>query len=391
MSGTGAGDRPRILHVITGLHTGGAEMMLEKLTAGGGERGFAHAVVSLLARGPVGERLEQAGMTVRYLGLRRGIPTPWAILALRRMAARFRPAVVHGWLIHGNLAALTAARGRAPVIWGIRQSVHDLRLEPRRMRMLLRLAAWLSGRPARITYNSRAGADDHERLGFRRAKSVVIPNGFDLDVFRPDPDAPGAVRAELGWPADAPVVGMIARFDPIKGHRVLLQAAARVVAARDDVRFLLAGRGVDDGNPLLSAQLEALGLRRHVRMLGERRDTARLFAACDVSALASSYSEGFPNVLGESMACGTPCVATDVSDCRWIIGDTGYVVPPLAPDLLGDALLAVLAQSSEARRALGTRARARVGEHFALPKVRASYETLYRTVIAEHARAGRRR
>ena len=186
--------------------------------------------------------------------------------------------------------------------------------------------------------------------GFDAAKLTVIPNGFDSSRFRPDPAARDEVRREIGVAPDAPLIGLVARYDPFKDHATFLRAAAALVRTRPDARFLLCGNRVDAGNAELVEQIASLGLAEHVRLLGPRRDVQRIYAALDVLA-QSSISEAFPLVLGEAMASGVPCAATDVGDSALIVGDTGRIVPPRNPEALAGAWADLLADRP--RRAAG--------------------------------------
>jgi glycosyltransferase involved in cell wall biosynthesis len=358
-------------------------MMLLKLVSGGPAAGIAHVVVSLAVPGAVGSRLAETGVRVHTLGMGGRIPFPWHVARLRRIVATERPDILHGWMPHGNLAAWVASLGPAtPLIWGIRQSLDDLGAERWTTRVLIRLAARLSRRPARIVYNSHAGAEHHEALGYAPTRTVIIPNGFDTDAFAPSPDHRRSVRAELGIPDDAVVVGMVARYDPMKDHRTLVAAAALLAQDGLAPQYLLAGRGVDEANAALSAARAGAGLLGRMHLLGERADTARLFAACDVAVLASAYGEGFPNVLGEAMACGTPCVSTAVGEAPAIVGDTGRLVPPRNPAALAEGIRALITLDPAQRRALGAAARRRILRDYALAAVRDEYARLYRDVRA---------
>lgn len=209
---------------------------------------------------------------------------------------------------------------------------------------------------------------------------VVIPNGFDMEGWKPDPGARVDVRRELGLPLEAPLIGLISRFDPVKDHRTFTLAALRLLNQLPNVHFLLCGGGVTWENSELSAWIRSSGAASHFRLLGERDDIPRLTAALDLAAL-SSYTEGFPNVIGEAMACGVPCVTTDVGDAAYIVGETGRVVPPRQPEALAEALRELIEDGPERRAALGAAARRRVAEYFDLPGVAARYEGLYRDIV----------
>lgn len=367
----------RIGHIITSLNVGGAETMLHKLVTGTDPARFEHHVITLLPPGHYQASVEAHGVRVHSLGLQRMLPSLGSFLALRRLARQIRPDVWHGWMYHANLAAVLAAEPRTPVVWGIRHSLHRLADEKRLTRALITHGPKLAGRVARILYNSRASATQHERLGYPAAKTEVIPNGFDGEAFRPDPAARAAVRQELGLAEDTPLVGLVARLDPLKGHGDFLEAAARQDPA---THFLLAGLGVE----ALRERVAGLGLEGRVHLLGPRADAPRLLAALDLFAL-TSLSEAFPNVLGEAMACGVPAVVTDVGDAAWILRDNGLVVPPGDVAALAAGWRELLARPAAERRELGRRARERILADFSLASVRHRYETMYHQVASKEA------
>jgi glycosyltransferase involved in cell wall biosynthesis len=203
---------------------------------------------------------------------------------------------------------------------------------------------------------------------------IVIPNGFDLDEFRPDASARREIRAELGI-EDAMLVGLVGRFDPHKDLRSFVSMAGTLTSSRDDVRFLGCGAGISEDNEVLMGWIRDGGLEKRFHLLGPRSDMPRVMAALDV-LVSSSVSEGFPNVVGEAMAAGVPCVVTDVGDSALIVGDSGRVVPPGDHEALARECLDLL-EDGASRRRLGGAARTRIAERFSLPEIASRYETLY--------------
>jgi len=283
-----------------------------------------------------------------------------------------------------NLAAILASASllkQVPVVWGIRQSL-DLKAEPKwRSRVAIRVGARLSAWPQQIVYVSRASADQHEAIGSRADRRSVIPNGFDGEQFRPDTGARASVRAELGLGEGTPLIGLIARYHPMKDHANFLAAARLVLKQEPTVRFLLAGPCVEVSNKELSTLVSTLGLQERIHLLGERRDIPRLTAALDIACSSSAWGEGFPNVIGEAMACGVPCVVTDVGDSAWVVGETGQVVPSRDPMALSAAWREVLQMEQGVRAVLGEQARARIMMNFSLDEATRQYEELYTEVI----------
>jgi glycosyltransferase involved in cell wall biosynthesis len=370
-----------LMHVIVGLDIGGAEMVLYRLLTQLDRARFAAHVVSLRDIGPVGRCLMADGWPVYALGMRSGgvAALPSALVRLVGLMRTLRPRVVQTWMYHADLLGGLAAKlaGGIPVAWNLRQSNLAPQFNKRSTLLLIRACALLShGLPARIVCGSEAARRAHARLGYARTKMCVIPNGFDLALFKPDAEARVAVRQELGLAADTPLIGVMARFDPQKNHRTFVAAAGLLHAHCPTVHFLLCGGGVTWENRALAAWIDGAGLRARCHLLGEREDMPRLTAALDVATL-SSRGEGFPNALGEAMACGVPCVATAVGDVPQIVGPTGVVVPPGDAAALAAGWRAMLALGLAGRQRLGQAARRRIAERYSLPAVAAADERLY--------------
>jgi len=367
----------KVLHVITGLEGGGAERQLVNLLRGSAGIQIQHEVVSLLDGGVYERDVRATGTVLHTLNMTRSRLSPLALFRLASLIRRSRPDIVQTWLYHADLIGLLAARlaGGTPVVWTLRSSQLELhhysRLTGLTIKALSRLSRW----PAAILANSTAGMNDHLAIGYRPRWARVIPNGIDTNMFQPSKSMREEVRAELKVSADTPLVGCIARYDPMKDHLNVFSAFGRVAA---HARLLLAGKGTEPGNHELSDQICSAGLGpEQVIRLGERRDTDRIIAALDILVLGSAFGEGFPNALGEAMACGVPCVATDVGDNAAIIGGCGSVAPPRDPQALAEAMSQLLALSSEERRALGLRARERIQKDYALPAMVRRYSEVY--------------
>ncbi|MGD9509617.1 MAG: glycosyltransferase [Geminicoccaceae bacterium] len=371
----------RIVHVVPALVTGGAQMMLAKLLECDADP-QTQLIVALRPGGGLWARVAATRARVEHLGLAAGQLSPLALWRLARLLRGWKADLVHGWMYHGNLAAQLAAPWtdwRLPVIWNIRHSLHDLAAEKPATRRVIRLGAPLSRCAGAIVYNSGISAAQHRTCGYA-ASAEIIPNGFDTGRFRPDAAGRARVRAGLGLTVADILVGMIARDHPMKDHATLLEALAPLTAGNTDLHLLLAGEGVDTGNRRLMELVRATGLVDRVHLLGERADIPELTAALDVAVLSSAWGEGFPNALGEAMACAVPCVATDVGDCRVILAGHGTVVPPRDPAALGAAIGALVMLPAERRAAIGAAARQRAIAEYSLPAIAMRYRDLYQRV-----------
>ena len=368
----------KILHIISGLETGGAERALYNLLAGGLAKQFDCTVLSLRDEGTMGSLIKDLGVPVNTLGLRVGVSAPKALVKLRRLVSELQPDRVQGWMYHGNLAASLAARFmsvRPTVSWNIRQSLYDIRTEKRMTRQVIRANRAFSRHVDAMIYNSQISCSQHEDFGFASDRSVVIPNGFDLERLNPDGEVGSSMRQALGINANATVIGHVARFHPVKDHARFLRAAVEVAQSRPDAHFLLVGRDVSPENPAL-AGIVSQDLLSRFTFTDERRDVPRVLQAMDILCL-NSLSEAFPNVLGEAMACAIPCVATDVGESATIISETGMLVPPADVSALAHALGAMIDQPEQVRRQLGAAARTRIAEFYSLDAIVRRYADLY--------------
>ena len=375
----------RVLHIITGLATGGAERALYNLLHGGLNSSFDNHVISLGDKGTVGPQISALGIPVTALYMRGGRPSINGLAKLWQTVREFRPDLIQGWMYHGNFAASIARSmysGRAALVWNIRQSLYQVGNEKLLTRQIIRANRLFSGSPDVLLYNSQLSRHQHEAFGFAANKGRVIPNGIDLRRFNFSEDGRQRVRSELSIPAEALVVGHVARLHPMKDHANFLQAAGVVALRYPNTHFVLSGRNVCLDNASLKQEIPP-PLENRFHLLGERGDVSDLMSAMDISCLSSAWGEGFPNVIGEAMATGVPCVATDVGDSALVIGDCGVMVAPRDKEALVSGIESLLALPVAERRLLGARARCRIETKFSLGQIVEQYAALYKTIIVK--------
>jgi len=373
--------KPVVAHVITGLNTGGAEMMLANILAHHQQSHFRPVVYCLAEQGPIADRIRALDVPVYSLAMRSGIPDPRAI---RRLAHAFREeqaAVIQTWLYHADLIGGLAARlARIPVAWGIHNSTLHGNAAGRGLRLVIRACRWLSPVvPNAIVCVADSAKVAHVAMGYPSRKMTVIPNGFDLTRFRPNPDVRRRIRAELELDGSAPVVLIAGRFVPLKNHRLFVEAAGIVATQHPDAQFVMVGDGLGTSNRELAGWVDQTGHSSRFHLLGPQSDMPELLAAADLVALTSN-TEAFPLVIGEAMASGVPCVCTDVGDARPLIGDTGRIVPVGATVPFADALGELIAMPAAKRHALGCRARAKMEAEYDLARMAARYDQLWQSL-----------
>ncbi len=370
---------------------GGAQMHLYKTVTRFRPDKITSTVVSLVPGGKIAQLLQSQGVSVIDLGMRPGCPNPRAFFRLSAVLRRLKPHIVQTYLYHADLLGYLAARwaGVPNVVWNLRQSRMDFRRYHRTTDLTVRLCACLSRKVKHILANSYAGLKAHAQLGYDATRMLVVPNGFELTRFRPHPPSYREVREELGLHPETRLVGMLARLDPQKDHETFLRATQLVSRRLPETCFLLAGNGLDHNNPAFAKLLAANPVHpERLRLLGERPDTPRLLAALDVYVSSSAFGEGFANAIGEAMACGVPCVVTDVGDSAFIVGETGVVVQPGQPHDLAGAIEEVLGWPSPGRASRGAAARARIEQNFDINRIVAQLESFYLELAAPPAASG---
>ncbi len=365
--------------------------MLYRLLSHDKETHFDHAVVSLMGPGRLSDGFRARGVPVTYLGLKRGQVSLDCAQRLRRLGRTLTPDLVVGWMYHGNLAASWLRRWapqRPPLVWNIHHTLHRLGDERRLTQFVIKAGALLSRSPAAIVYVAEVSARSHEDHGYSNIHRVVIPNGFDCDTFRSDDEARRRIRAQLGIANDTPTIGIFGRAHADKDYGSFFAALARAQARMPRLVALAAGAGVTAANQDLQAGIPDCASAGQLCLLGEREDVADLMNAVDVVVL-SSRTEAFPLVIGEAMACGVPCVTTDVGAAAELVGDTGKVVPSRDPQALAEAIVALLAMPYEERRELGRQGRRRIIERYGLPDVVDKYHRLWASLVGRRTNVTR--
>lgn len=293
------------------------------------------------------------------------------VVRLVRRIRKAKPDVIYSFLILANITTVLIRPFIAgvPVVWGIRASSMDLH----NYGWAFRFTNWLESRLARyadhIIVNSNAGLKTFNRTKAEAARIEVIPNGIDCEKYRPDPRASKTLRDALHISERDILIGLPARYDPMKDHATFFEAAGILGRVDEHVWFVAIGAGVDDANRIIGAQLDRLHLHQRVSLLGARLDMPKILAGLDIVTLCSAYGEGFPNVLGEAMACGVPCVATDVGDSSVVIGEFGIVVPPRDPAALAAAWQQLIARGQKGRTLLGSSSREWITSEFSLERM----------------------
>ena len=364
----------KIFHVISGLNTGGAERFLHNILSSDLiKKKYNNTVISLISEGHYGPLLKKAGINVVTLDMKYGSLNLGPIWKFYRILKKQKPEILQGWMYNGNLVALLGKlffSKKSKLAWNIRLTL-EIFLEMKLFtRVSIKLGKFFSSIPNSIIYNSNRSIDQHESLGFKNNKNIFVPNGFDVDEWRPNDLNKNKVREKLSIPKNAIVFGYVGRGDYQKDLPNLFKAFEAVCKNNLNIFLIAVGR-----------KLDQYGYNSdQIKFLGEREDVSNIMNIFDIFCL-SSRAEGFPNAIGEAMSCGIPCIATDVGDTKFIIGETGWVVPPRNTPKLIEAMNLALQLSEDQLKILGKKARKRIIDHFSISLIEKQYDQFYKELL----------
>jgi len=370
-----------VFFLIRSLEAGGAERQLVELASGLHSAGHRVLVATYYPGGALREGLVERGVRVIDLGKKGRWDLVGFLRRLVRVLRRERPDVLYSFLGTSNILAALARPFAPPLklVWSVRASFMDLKAFDRVSGLSYRVECLLSRRADLIIANSEAGLEYAARHGFPRERMVVVHNGIDTGRFRPRPEERARMRRQWGIAEGEVLIGILARFDPMKDHATFLRAAALAAAERPDLRFVCIGDGPAEVSSRLAALASEAGLDGRLVWAGGARDPVAALNALDICC-SSSTGEGFSNSIAEAMACGVPCVVTDVGDSAALVGPTGSVVPPADPPRLASAMVeAAAALSAEARE----QARLRIERNYSLPRLLENTVQAFGTVASD--------
>jgi len=371
-----------VLHVITSLAVGGAENALYRLILEFRGSQYSHTVIVLKPGGGMYPRFVEAGIQLIILDIKRSPISH--IMQLYRLVRTLRPDIVQTWLYHADFLGGLVARlaGNRNVIWGVRTTDVDggcARATSFLRQLCASLSRWV---PHTIVCVAEAARRSHSLVGYDAARMVVVGNGFDLAGLAAGRAQRHRLRRQCGFDADDIVLGTLGRFNLDKDHANFVAAAGQLARRHERLRFLMVGKNLETDNAELMQWIAATGYAHRFVLLGERADVSVCLAAMDIFCL-SSRTEAFPNAVGEAMAMGLPCVATDVGDVALLMADTGVLVPKADPNALAQGVTGLMALEPDDRAQLGQRARERIGAMFNMRYVRERFERIYENVIAK--------
>lgn len=366
----------KIVHIITGLGSGGAENMLYKLIKYSDKSKYYHEVISLMDEGIIGKRIRDEGVKIHSLNVSKAKIFK-SILNARRICKDFD--IINTWLYHADIFGFLIAKIllTKKLIWNIRHSNLDKDANKSRTLMIVKINALLSKKLDCITFNSNKALDTHLAIGYKNKDTIVIPNGFELDKYSFNEENREILRKSLNIVKESKALITVGRWDIQKDYETLFKALNEMKNEHTNFKMIMVGTKLDEHNRELCDLALQYDLRDELMLLGRRNDISELLSAADCY-ISSSLGESFSNSIGEAMACALPCIVTDVGDSKQIVGETNDVVKAKDSKGLAEAICKFLEKPESLRN---FNSRNRVIENFDIQKVVKDYERNFQDVI----------
>ena len=368
----------KVIHIITTLGDGGAERTLFNIC----KNSHIHnqVVISLLDQGKYGELLNKLGVKLYYLKMKPNIFFILKIFSLMKILYHEKPDVVQTWMYHSDFFGSIASRlvGIKNILWNIRHSDLQENQSNKKtiwiVKLLSKLSWWL---PKKIIINSKRSIKVHKELGYCSKNFLHIPNGYDFSMFKPKNKNFFSIRKKLNIRNKTPLIGLVGRYNFEKDHFNLLNALYLLKNLKIDFFCILVGKGIHYKNNDVVSIIKKLRLKNHIKLMGPQKNIPSFMSELDLHIL-SSNSESFPNVVAEAMACGTPCVVTDVGDAAYIVCKTGWVVPPKNPLRLAKITAKALSEIGTKKwKKRCIQARHRINKNFDINRMVKSYNNAW--------------
>ena len=374
----------KVVHIITSLGDGGAEHTLFKICKF--DKSNQHIVISIKGPEKYFSLLKNLGIKVYCLNA--NFFSIHKFFFLIKLLRSLNPNIVQTWLVHADFFGGTAAylAGIKNIIWNIRYSNFKIGKAKLTTILIIKLLSKLSHLiPRFIIVNSKRAKKMYEIEGYDKKKLRFISNGFDLSILKPNKLQKINFKKKHKVKKQIPLIGNVARYDPKKDHLNLINALSIIRSKNIDFFCILVGANINQKNIELISQIKRLKLSNYVKLIVQHDDFRQVMNGLDVYVQSSSYGEGFPNVVAEAMACGTPCIVTDVGDSRFVVGKNGWVVPPDNSIKLAKAIEKVLTEIDTnywSKRC--NKARSRIKENFNINKMIKCYSNLWINVLIKN-------
>jgi len=367
----------KIVHIISGLKSGGAERSLFNICNSNINNYFKQSVICLGDKAIYGDKLEELGVEVYYLNFKNSNKL-YASLNFKNIIIKISPDIVQGWMTHGNFASVLAyfiLAGRPSLFWNIRQTVYKLKHEIILTRFLFLINILLSRIPNRIISNAKISIRQLIKFGYKIDSFILIPNGFDTNYWKPDHNLRQIERNKLKFNDNDFVLGYVGRYHPMKNIKLLLESFQKLSQHNSKVKLVIVGQNLNNYNINEKSIIDMIP-QNQILFIDNTEDIKKYYNIFDLLILCSAWGEGFPNVLGEAMSSELCCISTPVGDTPDILEDVGYLVPLDDVDFLIEKVKNCMDNPEELNK-LGRKARIKILNQYSMEKTINSYLNIY--------------
>lgn len=367
----------KIVHIISGLKSGGAERSLFNVCNSNISDYFKQSVICLGDKAIYGDKLEELGVEVYYLNFKNSNKL-YAFLNFKNIIKKISPDIVQGWMTHGNFASVLAyfiLSGRPSLFWNIRQTVYKLKHEYILTRFLFLINILLSRIPNGIISNANISIKQLIKFGYKNDSFILIPNGFDTNYWKPDHNLRQIERNKLKFNENDFVLGYVGRYHPMKNIKLLLESFHKLSQQNSKVKLVIVGQNLNNYNISEKSIINMIP-QHQILIIDNTEDVKKYYNIFDLLILCSAWGEGFPNVLGEAMSSELCCISTPVGDTPDILEDVGYLVPLDDVDFLIEKVKNCMDNPEELNK-LGRKARIKILNQYSMEKTINSYLNIY--------------
>ncbi len=319
----------KVLHIISGLKSGGAEGVLYRLILNDNKN--EHYVISLTNEGFYGHLLKKKKIYVNCLNLKKNFNFIFQFLKLIFLIKKINPDVVQCWMYHGDVFGGLAAKaiGKKKIFWNLRNSDLDIQWSNKSTIFLAKLSSYLSYIiPYKIISCSNKSTIVHTNIGYCSKKILLIENGFDKVKFKYSLNLEKYWKSKIKIKSRNIVFGFAGRWSDQKDFQTLFKAFSfftKKIKKPHNLKLLLIGKNINKKNKNLLKEINKYGLYNYLILIDETNFINEILNVIDIGIFASKGNEGFPNVIAEKMLTSIPCIVADVGDSRRIVGKSGWV------------------------------------------------------------------
>lgn len=367
----------KIVHIISGLKSGGAERSLFNICNSNISDYFIQSVICLGDKAIYGDKLEELGVEVYYLNFKNSNKL-YAFLNFKNIIKKISPDIIQGWMTHGNFASVLAyfiLSGRPSLFWNIRQTVYKLKHEYILTRFLFLINILLSRLPNGIISNANISIKQLIKFGYKNDSFILIPNGFDTNYWKPDHNLRQIERNKLKFNDNDFVLGYVGRYHPMKNIKLLLESFHKISQQNSKIKLVIVGQNLNNYNINEKSIIDMIP-QNQILIIDNTEDVKKYYNIFDLLILCSAWGEGFPNVLGEAMSSELCCISTPIGDTPDILEDVGYLVPLDDVDLIIEKVKNCMDNPEELNK-LGRKARIKILNQYSMAKTINTYLNIY--------------